>query len=211
MASWIGPVIIAAAIAGAINVVGWFVTFRNSRRLEQAKREEKIIDVQTALLAEIRSDYASLEHIDVSAIMVSLEEKFSKTENGYLPLIPRDAGNPIFQSVVSDVSILPTNVIDPVVVYYKQQEAIAHFAEDLRGKRFEDLASDRKMEMIAIISIAKTMRDRLPKTRYMHWKAHSGCRQPSIYRLRPNRLENRLRRHRGLRMALNRHSHSPTR
>ena len=148
MAAWIGPVIIAAAISGVINIVGWFVAFRNTRRLEQAKREEKIIDVQSALLAEIRSDHASLGYIDVPATMDLLKEKFAGSKGGYMPLIPRDAGTPIFQSVVSDISILPTDVIDPIVIYYKQHETIAHFAEDLRGIHFAELTGNQKLQMI---------------------------------------------------------------
>lgn len=145
---WLGPAVIAAVIAALINIVGWFVTLRNARHLERTRRREKIVDIQTALLAEIRSDYKTLSEFDEAAILVSLKERYASSNPQFSPFVPRDAGAPVFESVVGDISILPTEVIDPIVVYYKQHEAIAHFAEDLRTTRFADLPSQRQLEML---------------------------------------------------------------
>lgn len=43
--------------------------------------------------------------------------------------------------------MLPTEVIDPVVLYYDQIFLISQFVEDLRSEQFERLESDRKIEM----------------------------------------------------------------
>jgi hypothetical protein len=149
-ALWIGPAIVAAFIAGLINVAGWFVTFRQTRRLERDRRTEKVIDVQTALLAEIRSDLITLQGIDASEEVEATRKKLEAAPEGqpYTPFVPKDSGAPIFAAIVTDITVLPTDVIDPVVLYYKLREAIAHFAEDLRAESFRGLPIDRKLAMM---------------------------------------------------------------
>ena len=51
---WIGPVIIAAAIAALINVLGWVVTGQREVQRDRRRRRERREDVQTALRAEIQ-------------------------------------------------------------------------------------------------------------------------------------------------------------
>lgn len=55
MSAWIGPAIVAALIGCLTTMLGWSVSFRQLRKLETTRRNEKIIDYQTALRAEIRS------------------------------------------------------------------------------------------------------------------------------------------------------------
>jgi hypothetical protein len=40
MELWVGPVIIAAAVSAPVSVAGWFVTFQQSMRMEQRRRDE---------------------------------------------------------------------------------------------------------------------------------------------------------------------------
>jgi hypothetical protein len=35
-------------VAGLVNIAGWFVTFRQARRLERERRAERVIDIQNA-------------------------------------------------------------------------------------------------------------------------------------------------------------------
>jgi hypothetical protein len=161
-ALWIGPVIVAAAIAGLINVAGWFVTFRHTRRLEQERRAEKVTDVQTALLAEIRSDLRNLRDIDVSGNVADIAQmlRAAPPDQPYTPFVPRDSGTPVFSAIVGEIAILPTAVIDPVVLYYKQRDVVGHFTEDLRADDFAALPGNRKLAM---------MED------YLSLKAHAGA------------------------------------
>jgi hypothetical protein len=147
---WIGPAIVAAVIAGLINVAGWFVTFRHARRLERERRAEKVTDTQTAILAEIRSDLQNLKDINVADEIAAVAERLATSATGepYTPFVPRSSGSPIFSAMVDDVAILPTPVIDPIVLYYKQRETISHFTEDLRADSFKALPADRKLLMM---------------------------------------------------------------
>jgi len=148
-ALWIGPVIVAAVIAGLINVAGWFVTLRHTRRLEQERRAEKVTDTQTAILAEIRSDLTTL-NIDVAKEVAATRERLAAApdDKPYTPFVPKDSGAIVFSAIVSEIAVLPTNVIDPVVLHYKLREAIAHFADDLRADSFSRLPADRKLAMM---------------------------------------------------------------
>jgi hypothetical protein len=150
-ALWIGPAILAAAIAGLINIIGWFVTFRQTRRLGRERRAEKVTDVQTALLAEIRSDLQNLRTIHVEEEVEKIRQRLQQASDDtpYTPFVPKDSGTPIFSAIVEDIALLPTEVIDPVVLYYKQRDVIAHFTMDLRAESFRLLPADRKLAMMA--------------------------------------------------------------
>lgn len=106
VALWIGPVIVAAAIAGLINVAAWFVTFRQTRRLEQERRSERVTDVQTALLAEVRSDLRNLKEIDVKANVAAITRMLeaAPTDRPYTPFVPRDSGTLVFSAIVGEIA-----------------------------------------------------------------------------------------------------------
>ena len=180
-ALWIGPAIVAAVIAGLINALGWFVTFRQARRLEQQRRSEKVTDIQSALLAEIRSDLQNLAMIDADRQVSALRERLSGSAalgSLYTPFVPRDSGAPIFSAIVGEISILPTAVIDPAVLYYKQKEAISHFTEDLRGDRFEKLPADRKLEMMEDYLGMKTYAAALARDAMFAFESSLGLSRP---------------------------------
>ena len=150
LALWVGPAIVAAVIAALINVAGWFITFRQTREIEKDRRSEKVVDTQTALLAEIRSDLKILEDIDFTAEFSATRLKLTSTVaiDAYTPFVPKDSGTPIFSAIVREIAVLPTDVIDPIVLRYKLRESIAHFTEDLRVQSFSELSSDRKLAMM---------------------------------------------------------------
>ncbi len=79
--------------------------------------------------------------------MAVVQERLEKS-SGYKPFVPKETGAPVFAAVVKEISILPTAVIDPVVLFHIQQEAISHFADDLRGSRFLDLEKDQMIQML---------------------------------------------------------------
>ena len=149
-ALWVGPAIVAAIIAGLISVAGWFVTFRQARRIEQERRAEKVIDIQTALLAEIRSDLHNLEDFNLAEKLAVLRDNLERAAgpSPYTPFVPKDSGAPIFLAIIGQISVLPTRTIGPVVLYYKQRETIAHFTDDLRASSFSALPPDRKLAMM---------------------------------------------------------------
>ncbi|MBE7183335.1 MAG: hypothetical protein INR68_02870 [Methylobacterium mesophilicum] len=141
--AWITPAIIAALIAGLVNVAGWFVTYQRERRLEIARREEKVRDYITALRAEIRchnfrwTEAEAAEHL--AAITARIEGASS-----YTPFVPRDAGNKIYDAIANEIHLLPAEAIDAVVRYYAQTHSVAEMVEDLRSETYDRLDAARK-------------------------------------------------------------------
>ena len=61
--------------------------------------------------------------------------------------MPRESDSIVFDAIVSEIHLLPTETVDAVVLYFKQMKTIAQFVEDLRGDRFRTLEVDRKIAM----------------------------------------------------------------
>jgi hypothetical protein len=147
MEAWIGPAILAAVIAALISVVGWFVTFRQSLQLEQRRRDEKVHDFMIALRAEIRGGLKGLEDFGkTDEILSRIQENYDASEE-YSVTVPSVTPHVIFEAIVSEIHILPEEVIDDVVLYYEQHNAIAQLAEDMRAERFNKLAPKYQMQM----------------------------------------------------------------
>ncbi|MCQ8780966.1 hypothetical protein [Mangrovibrevibacter kandeliae] len=147
MGEWLGPAVTAAVISSLIAAIGWYVSWRTANGLERRRRRERVRDVQTALLAEIRSMVFHLGQYDPAQVMVGARSQLS-ADPAHTPFVPREPGAPLYEAVVKEISILPNAVIDPVVLFYRQQNVIAQFAEDLRSERFQQLKAEQKLAMI---------------------------------------------------------------
>ena len=147
MPAWASSILVGILSLFGV-ALGWFVTHRQTRRLEATRREERIRDVQTALRAEIRSHRRWLEPFDqeqekgLTAARIIAEEAANFT-----PFVPREVETFVFDALTGDIHILPSDVIDPIVLYYRQMHALAKMADDLRSERYEKLAAARKAEM----------------------------------------------------------------
>ncbi len=130
--SWIGPVIIAAAIAGMVNVLGWFVSTWRDRAGDDRRREEKQNDICTALLAEIAHYRDGLEYFDLDALWEGVVGEMEADET-YLPFVPSERNDTIFRAIVGNIHILPEVVIMPVARYYNQIFAVEAIIADLRS------------------------------------------------------------------------------
>lgn len=135
--AWIGPVIIASAIAGMVNVLGWFMAGRRDRQREGRRRREKRVDIATALLAEITHYRDALVFFDLDEVWESVTEQMSDDED-YMPVIPSERNDTIFTAILPDIHILPESVIQPVTRYYNQVFAIDAIIEDLRSASFRE-------------------------------------------------------------------------
>ena len=76
MGTWIGPAVTATIISSLIAVLGWFVAYGSTRRMERIRRRERIRDFQVALLAEIRSEAFHLGHWDFDADFKAVEQAY---------------------------------------------------------------------------------------------------------------------------------------
>ncbi len=139
------------ALIGILGVVVGVVLSNSAARLLDAmRRRERVRDVQTALRAEIRSDLNRLSIIDpaehLDAVVERIEGSALKADS-YTPFVPRESDSIVFDAIVSEIHLLPTETVDAVVLYFKQMKTIAQFVEDLRGERFRTLEVDRKIAM----------------------------------------------------------------
>ncbi|MDP1731347.1 MAG: hypothetical protein Q8L54_09260 [Devosia sp.] len=146
MELWVGPVILAAVVSALVNVAGWFVTFRQSMKLEQHRRDEKVHDFQVALRAEISSDLLNLDVVDWQAYLRDITSRYA-ADPDYSVVVPHMASNAIFTSVVTEIHILPGQVIAPVVNYARLRETVERFVLDLRAERYSQLSGERQLVM----------------------------------------------------------------
>lgn len=146
MTAWIGPAIVAAFISATITGLGWFVARRHELLRILALRQERVKDVQTAVLADIRAYLHRLEAFDLqdyAAAMIARMEAAERDGSTFTPFIPAEVPSFIFEALVKDIQLLPTHIIDPVVLYYTQLKAVASIAEGMRSERFERLEISR--------------------------------------------------------------------
>ena len=149
MANLLDAALIAAVVSAAVTALGWFATHWSERRLESKRRIEKIIDVQWALLAEIESNlqrYAETDLEEHEAAMLG-RIRARSGQGGFTPFVPGEAAEIVFEAVIPDVHILPTETIRDVVAYYKQEYKLKELVEDLRSERYALLDKDRKAQL----------------------------------------------------------------
>lgn len=141
---WIGPAILAAFISGLVSLLVVQLDFRQSRKLERLRRAEKIRDFQIALRAEIRGELSNLSSYDFRALLENVRSRY-ENETGYSVSVPRLAKHLIFGAIVSEIHILPEAVIDPVVLYARQRQAVESLIDDMRDRSFRSLSTDRQL------------------------------------------------------------------
>jgi hypothetical protein len=146
---FLNTALVAALVSAAVTAFGWLATHWSERRLESQRRNEKIIDVQWALLAEIESNLKRYEEIDLdkhNAEMIGLI-RGGKGRAVFTPFVPRYPSEIVFEAMIADIHILPTETIDEVVAYYKQEYKLRELVEDLRSDRYIGLEQDRKAQL----------------------------------------------------------------
>jgi len=129
----VAAALVTALVGGGVVAAGWFWTHALSRRRDHQLREERVGDIQRALLAEIRAHVAALEGqtLDDPA---AREEMVARLAQGrHVPILPHDANDRIFRAIVEDVHILPEWAIDPVVRYYRLLAVRSALAQDIRA------------------------------------------------------------------------------
>jgi hypothetical protein len=135
---------VETAVIGIIGaVIGIILTNASRIVLDVLARRERVRDVQTSLRAEIRSHRSALEiYLD--------EERWSsvaariRSEPDYSPFVPREIDPFVFDAILPEIHVLPGEVIDPLVLCYRQWRALAAAADDMRGDAFAKLSQDRK-------------------------------------------------------------------
>lgn len=156
MPGLIDTAFVAALVSAVVTALGWWASHASERHLEDARRLERIIDIQTALLAEIESNLVRYGETDLdqhSADMAGRIMAASGASRGrgesYTPFVPRDSTEIVFASLLHDIHLLPTETIGDVVSYYKQEYKLEKLIDDLRGDTFRNLDRARKARIYA--------------------------------------------------------------
>jgi hypothetical protein len=144
--AWVGAAIVAAFISGLVSLIVVQLNFRQGRRIEQLRREEKIRDFQIALRAEIRSGLVNLSRFNLDAVLADVESRYAAEDN-FSVIVPRLAKPTLVDAIVSEIHILPEGVIGPVVLYIRQRRVVETMAEDMRDGSFRALAESRQLAM----------------------------------------------------------------
>ena len=113
---------------------------------DDARRQERIRDLQVACLAEIQGNREQFAAIDLDAHAAEVRARMAD-EAAFTPFAPRDASTVVFDAILPDVHILPSRAIFPMVAYYKQVMRIAHIVDDLKSENYAKLDVGRKFEI----------------------------------------------------------------
>lgn len=134
-----------ALIAGTFLAVGWLVNGWQNRRDAARLRDEKKRDYHRAIYAEIGTALANMR--DGERIRDHGETIIARMREGesFVPFVPRERTDHVFDTLLPEIHILPRQTIDPVVQYYTQVKATEALAEDMRGRRFPTLSQERRI------------------------------------------------------------------
>ncbi|GGE34614.1 hypothetical protein GCM10011360_23110 [Primorskyibacter flagellatus] len=133
-----------AVIAGAFVALGWMVNGWQNRRRDATLRAERLRDMHRALFAEIGAHLATLDTADELDRYGSEMAARIESEADFVPFIPVEHNDRVFEAAIDQIHILPRSSIDPVVAYYSQIRAIATLVGDMRGPGFAALSPQRR-------------------------------------------------------------------
>lgn len=136
-----------AVIAGAFLAFGWIFNGWQDRVQARKLREEQLRDAHRAIFAEIATNLSNLWDIeslrDYGADMAAKMEE----DPDFIPFIPRERNDRLFEAIQARIHILPRVTIDPIVAYYAQIDAVGALVDDMRGEAFKTLPQDRRIVM----------------------------------------------------------------
>lgn len=136
-----------AVIAGGFLAFGWIFNGWQDRRQARKLREEQLRDAHRAIFAEIATNLSNLWDTqslrDYGSDMAARMEE----DESFIPFIPRERNDRLFEAIQSRIHILPRVTIDPIVTYYAQLDAIGALVDDMRGDAFKTLPQDRRIVM----------------------------------------------------------------
>ena len=144
---------ILAALLGAVAaVMTWYLSTRGERQRERldreaasaaeaAAREQRVVDIVTALHAEI------VAGIGAASLQVAEPEQRYALENDD-PFATPDDTNFVFASIRNDLTILPIEVIHDVVLYYKLAKQSDLMTRDLRDPLFRLQPADARRKFV---------------------------------------------------------------
>src|SRR4051795_6622026 len=100
VATYFDTAVVAAVVSAAVTGAGWIVSHWSTQRLEERRRNERVVDVQTALLADIESNLSRYAEIDLDEHLASITKRImeSSDDRPFTPFVPRDAVEVVFEA-----------------------------------------------------------------------------------------------------------------
>lgn len=142
----VAAALVGAAAAVVMAMVGRIYATFAERQTERRRRREQRLDVQTALSAEIMAHVHQLGQVDLEAHAERMLARMAQ-EPGFLPFVPRERHDAVFQAMLERIHLLPSETVEPVTLYYAQVAATAMLAEDLRSDAFRGMTPERQATM----------------------------------------------------------------
>lgn len=130
------PAVQRAVLGGAFLAAGWIATFVFREMGALIDRRQTGVDLQLALLAEIRG-YADV--LDDGPLEQNQAEVARRVAQGQKTFFPSISPPKIFDVLSSKIDCLPGPVIQPVIDFYALLSDLRLFVEDFRDEGFEDL------------------------------------------------------------------------
>lgn len=148
--------LLGAVIAGLASVVVF--SFGRIAELfrDEAVRREKIADMVTAIFAEITaSDFSAdlqaseaSEDYALEMVEVGEPEDGSAAANPEIPFAVPDQSNFVFEAISKDLSLLPQEIIHPIVLYYKLVIQTNDYVRTLSDPIFRGLSPERRALLV---------------------------------------------------------------
>lgn len=136
-----------ALIAGLVIATGWLTTAIFTEQGKARLKAERMRDYHKAIYAEIGNTLASLWDEGNSEKYVTATLKRMGKDKEFVPFIPREQHDHIYNAIVPQIDVLPRQTIDAIVAYYSLIKSITALAEDMRGPGFRRLTQDRRILM----------------------------------------------------------------
>lgn len=139
---WLGPTLLAATA-----VLGWLYGDWRKRVEERRLRRAKVLDIEKALGAEIAAHLHQLRQFDLEEDRRQTCALILKGGDGkmrFVPMLPRQRHDTIFQAMVADIHLLSSHTVRPVTLYYNQVVMIAEMAETIRSAAYAELKAARR-------------------------------------------------------------------
>ncbi len=140
-------------VAAFVGVLTWYLASGADRRreqnerevarkLEEAQREQRVLDIVVALHSEILAGIlANRRQLTAEEVDYAIRQE--------TPFATADETDFVFDSVKTDISILPAEVIHSVVQYYRTAQQSNLLTKDLRDPNFLTQSADEKRRILA--------------------------------------------------------------
>lgn len=134
-----------AIIAGVVIAGGWLTTAIFAELGKAKGKAERLRDYHKAIYAEIGNALFALWDEGDSERYVTEIIARMKTDDSFVPFIPREHHDHIYDAIIDEIEVLPRQTIDAIVAYYSLTKGIAALAEDMRGDAFRALPQARRI------------------------------------------------------------------